>query len=159
MGIVSAVRNLFGRKKNVLQASEKLVPNAAQKAILAQVAYMFDRTTVQYMTYHATANEEYEGHTDVHVLVIDNHHTFKRGIHTDNQDTEALLWTKPWDENEHGEDGKNEFKRVGVSFARTTAAVDMIVDARGEIAHYFNIDIEAGDQLQFDSQYYWIAKK
>jgi hypothetical protein len=157
MGIVAAVKNLFA-KKQAVKVSDKRIPTAAQKALLDQVAYMFDRTNVGYITFHVTKDVDGTAPDWFHVHVLPKSDDFIRGMLLSKQDEAAFVWHKPWDENEHGEEGKEGVKELGISFARTTAAVDLISESGWDIQDVFGIDFYAGEELQFNSEYYWIAK-
>jgi hypothetical protein len=157
MGIVAAVKNLFA-KKQTIKVSDKFLPTADQKALLDKVAYMFDRTNVGYITFHVTKDVDVNVPDWFHIHVIAKNDEFVRGILLSKQGEAGFVWHKPWDENEHGEEGKDGIKSLGISFERTTAAVDLIAESGWAIQDAFGIDLDAGHELQFNSEYYWIAK-
>jgi hypothetical protein len=167
MGLVAAIINrLFGGKKKQALTTpqvetpvfEKLTPNAAQLEIMESVKEFFEGTNIALVGFELIHYPDIEKYGP-HVMVLVNDDELIKGLHLDYQEHTEILWTQPWDEDQNGEEGREAAAKTGLTFARTTANVDILFGQTWDIVEVFNLDEAAGDQLHFDATHYWIAKK
>lgn len=156
MSIVSVLKRLFRPKSNVFK-SDAFVPYGKQHDLIQKFSTIFNAASSNVKTVLIHSERIDSESRRIHVFMIDSDDIFINGIHIDNQGSSTLLWTEPWDENEHGEDGKARFAEVGLSFKTCTDYVDSLFCAFDEFQEAFNLGQD--EQLQFNRSKYWITKR
>jgi hypothetical protein len=156
MGIAAAIKSfVFGKPLPVLY--DKFMFTADQREMIDKVKYMFDGTNIQFITYKWVLLED--GTKGSNVGVFQKDEEFVIGCHTDNQNYEQLTFTEPWDDEQHGEEGKTRVTASGLNWNQTIRGVEAVLKSYWDICDFYPIDLEAGQELQFNDQYYWIASK
>lgn len=156
MGIKAALKRLFG-KVEAPKVSDKFIPNRDQQELLDLVKSWFDGTNIKLVGFDLIKQEDDKWSTHIGVAVNADSH-INPGTHFERQAGEACF-TEPWDENQFGEEGLEMIALAGMSFERQVANVQTMGHYAWDLVDAFGLDIEAGDQLQFNDKYYWIAKK
>jgi len=156
MGIAAAIKSfVFGKPLPVLY--DKFMFTADQRKMIDPVKYMFDGTNIQFMTYKRVMLADGTKATNVGIFQKDEE--FVIGCHSDKQDYDVTTYTEPWDEDQHGDEGKTRLAASGLTWNQTISGVEAVLKSYWDIIDFYPIDLEAGQELQFNDQYYWIASK